>query len=165
MIRYDLVCTSGHRFDAWFRNSADFDRQAADGFLACPACGDARIAKALMTPGVRTARGRPEPPAKDGQAPRAAPPSPPPAPARPTEMVQAAMHQAAMRQMLVAMHNHVTRTARDVGKDFAREARRIHEGEAPEEGIYGQATQEEVDDLLEDGIAVMPLPVPPKADA
>ena len=80
-------------------------------------------------------------------------------------MLHAALKQAAMRQMLMQMHEHVTRHARDVGTDFAKEARRLHEDEIADEGIYGQASREEVEDLLEDGIAVMPLPMPPKSDA
>ena len=163
MIRYGLICGSGHRFDAWFRNSGDFETQATEGFLACPTCGDAKVVKALMTPGVQTARGRAAEPMAD--APSVPAPAPAAPPKAPMPLHHAALQHAAMRQMLVAMHNHVTQTARDVGKAFASEARRIHEGDAPEEGIYGEATREEVEDLLEDGIGVMPLPMPPEADA
>ena len=63
MIRYDLRCGNGHRFDAWFRNSDDFTVQAERGLLACPTCADTQVAKALMTPGVRTSRDRTEVPA------------------------------------------------------------------------------------------------------
>ncbi len=49
----------------------------------------------------------------------------------------------------------------DVGERFAEEARRIHYGEADERGIRGQATREETQALLEEGVAVLPLPVPP----
>ncbi len=171
MIRYDLVCTNRHRFDAWFRNSGEFERQATTGLLDCPICADNTITKALMTPGVQTARGkaRSDPssePSDTAEAPGLpAPIIPKPAPAMPPEAMRAAMRVAAMRQMMVAVHRHVTETAENVGKGFAREARLIHDGEAEERGIYGQASREEVEDLLEDGIAVMPLPAPPESDA
>ena len=176
MIRYDLRCGNGHRFDAWFRNSDDFGTQAERGLLACPSCADTHIAKALMTPGVRTSRDRAEAPAApnapaDGVGGRSSDdggtnkPGPPAPSVPPPPMLHAALKQAAMRQMLMRMHEHVTRHARNVGSDFAKEARRLHEDEIADEGIYGQASREEVDDLLEDGIAVMPLPMPPESDA
>ncbi len=171
MIRYDLVCTNRHRFDAWFRNSGEFERQAATGLLDCPICADTKISKALMTPGVQTARGKarsepsPGPSHATEASGRPVPIAPKPAPDMAPEAVRAAMRVAALRQMMVAMHRHVTETAENVGKGFAREARLIHDGEAEERGIYGEATREEVEDLLEDGITVMPLPAPPESDA
>lgn len=46
----------------------------------------------------------------------------------------------------------------DVGQRFAQEARRIHEGDAPERAIRGQASRDELASLLDDGIPVLPLP-------
>ena len=48
----------------------------------------------------------------------------------------------------------------DVGERFAEEARRIHYGETPERGIRGQATREQTEELMDEGIAVMALPLP-----
>ena len=48
----------------------------------------------------------------------------------------------------------------DVGERFADEARKMHYGEAEERGIRGQATREQTEALLDEGIAVMPLPMP-----
>jgi len=52
----------------------------------------------------------------------------------------------------------------DVGERFAEEARRIHHGEAPERGIRGKASPTETQALLDEGIAVMPLPIPDGMD-
>ena len=60
MIRYSLVCDSGHAFEGWFSESADFDRQVATGFLTCPTCNSAAISKSLMAPSVSTARRKDE---------------------------------------------------------------------------------------------------------
>jgi hypothetical protein len=49
----------------------------------------------------------------------------------------------------------------DVGKQFPEEARRIHYKEAPARAIRGQATQEEHDELVDEGIPVARLPLPP----
>ncbi|MNW13402.1 hypothetical protein D3C71_2113520 [compost metagenome] len=51
--------------------------------------------------------------------------------------------------------------AEDVGDRFPEEARKIHYGEADERGLIGQATVEEAVALLEEGIAIAPLPVLP----
>ena len=48
----------------------------------------------------------------------------------------------------------------DVGTQFASEARKIHYGEAKERGIRGQASRDETLELLDEGINVMPLPLP-----
>jgi hypothetical protein len=49
----------------------------------------------------------------------------------------------------------------DVGGKFPEEARRIYYQEAPARAIRGQATDQEHDELLEEGIPVARLPVPP----
>ena len=52
----------------------------------------------------------------------------------------------------------------DTGRNslyLTEEARRIHYGEAEPRGIYGQAEIEEARALLEEGIAVLPLPALP----
>ena len=55
---------------------------------------------------------------------------------------------------------HVLAHTEDVGSDFAEEARKIHYGEAKERHIRGQASLEETQSLIEEGIEVMPLPLP-----
>lgn len=57
---------------------------------------------------------------------------------------------------------HVEATSEDVGTGFAREARAIHEGRAPERAIIGQANGAEVRELLADDIPVLPLPFVPR---
>jgi hypothetical protein len=58
------------------------------------------------------------------------------------------------------MVREVMANTEDVGERFAEEARRIHYGEADERNIRGQASREETEALLDEGIAVMPLPLP-----
>ena len=54
----------------------------------------------------------------------------------------------------------VVAQTQDVGPQFAQEARRMHHGEAPERAIRGQASVQEAVQLLEEGIAVLPLLLP-----
>jgi hypothetical protein len=64
--------------------------------------------------------------------------------------------QAAWMQMV----RHVMANTEDVGPKFAEEARKIHYGETEERQIRGQATREETEALLDEGIDIVPLPVP-----
>jgi len=58
------------------------------------------------------------------------------------------------------MVRHVVANTEDVGNQFAEEARKIHYGEAKERGIRGQATRDETEALLEEGIAILPVTLP-----
>ena len=46
----------------------------------------------------------------------------------------------------------------DVGPRFAEEALRIHHGEAEDRAIRGQASGQEVRQLVEEGVSILPLP-------
>lgn len=50
----------------------------------------------------------------------------------------------------------------NVGDRFPAEARRIHHQEAPARSIRGVATADETAELLDEGIPILPLLVPPK---
>ncbi len=135
MIRYALRCAEGHSFDSWFASGAEFDRLRAAGLLGCAVCGAASVDKDLMAPRVQ---GSADPSG-------AAPPSLG-APASPAE------------QALAELRRRIEAASENVGRNFAAEARRIHEGEAPARPIIGEARPAEARALIEDGIPVTPLP-------
>ena len=53
MIVFDLNCSAGHVFEAWFGSSGDYDDQQARGLVSCPMCGCSEVGKAPMAPAVR----------------------------------------------------------------------------------------------------------------
>ncbi|MBS0499804.1 MAG: DUF1178 family protein [Burkholderiaceae bacterium] len=149
----DLQCSAGHLFEGWFASEDDFLDQQARQLVACPLCSDTAVSKMLSAPRLNLGRGSEPPatpdsarPAADGRGDQAAPVA-----ALPPQALQAAWLQMVRR---------VLAQTEDVGERFADEARRIHHGEAAERGIRGQATPEQTEALLEEGIAVMPLPIP-----
>ncbi|MEM9012625.1 MAG: DUF1178 family protein [Pseudomonadota bacterium] len=150
MIRYALVCECGHAFESWFRDSEAYNTLRAAGQITCAACGGTRIEKQVMAP--RIGRGAQEK-ADKTPAPEKAPPSPP---APPVTLPETSPVAAAMQ----SMRTWVEKNTENVGKNFATEARRIHDGEAEARAIRGEARREEAEALLEDGIAVAPLPWP-----
>lgn len=52
MIRYDLKCSDGHVFDAWFKDAGSFEAQIASSDVSCPHCGSEHVGKALMAPAI-----------------------------------------------------------------------------------------------------------------
>lgn len=137
MIRYSLTCAEGHRFDSWFASAEAYDGLASAGHLSCTVCGSGSVEKALMAPSVAAEKG--------GRSLSA--------PASPAE------------QALADLRRHVEETSEYVGMSFAREARAIHQGEAPERPIYGEARADEARKLIEDGVPVAPLPFRPGSKA
>ena len=128
MIRYDLICTHGHEFEAWFRDSAAFDDDKAKRRLQCPVCATRKVDKAIMAPGI------------------------------PKKSSQTQSDKDAFIKMAQKVEQHVTENFDYVGDGFADEARAMHYGDAEQRDIYGEATPEDAVDLLEEGIEVLPLP-------
>ncbi|QFS82357.1 hypothetical protein FIU97_06020 [Roseivivax sp. THAF40] len=146
MISYTLKCASGHSFDSWFQSATAFETLQAQGMVSCAICGDTKVEKALMAPAVSKST------SKDEQAkPIAAPDRPGPlsAPKSPAE------------QAIAALKAHVEKNHHYVGKSFASEARAIHDGDAPERPIWGEARPDEARKLAEDGVPIAPLPFTP----
>ena len=134
MIVLNLQCSAVHPFEGWFDSVEDFDRQASTAMVACPLCGDTQVSRLPSGPRIKKALG-------NG--------------VEPNQEVVAQM----MRQL-----SEMATNSEDVAERFPEEARRIHYGEAEERNIRGQATLTETRELLEEGIAVMPLPFPAKAE-
>ncbi len=158
MIRFSLRCDNDHQFESWFKDSTAFDKMIDAELVECPTCGDSRISKALMTPAVAKApgvKGRAE--AKPAKAPPAKPPVDGPRHASGPMPAQVMALLQRMRQEIEANCDYV-------GEDFAKEARRIHEGEVEARGIYGEASDEEAEELRDDGIDIARLPWVPRSD-
>ena len=129
MILFNLVCAAEHQFEGWFRDGASYDAQAAAGAIACPVCADHGVRKAPMAPRLIKSRSDAADPV-------------------PTEL----------RQALTALRRHVEENCAYVGDRFPEEARRMHYGETEKRSVYGEASVEEARALLEEGVAVLPLP-------
>ncbi|HEX7864570.1 MAG TPA: DUF1178 family protein [Variovorax sp.] len=141
----NLRCAHGHGFEGWFASNEAFDSQLASGLVECPVCGDTAIVKLLSAP--RLNLGNAKAP-QEAAAPAAAAASNVP----PAELSPEARWMRAVREVLAKTE--------DVGDRFADEARKMHYGETQERGIRGQATPEQTEALLDEGIPVMALPIP-----
>ena len=144
----DLQCAHQHTFEGWFGSEDDFQSQLARDLVECPLCGNSEIVKKLSAP--RLNLGAVQLPSKTDVEPVAEPGNAVSAPAPSPEA------QVAWMKMV----RHVIANTEDVGSQFAEEARKIHYGERKERNIRGEATVEETEALLDEGIDVLPLPIP-----
>lgn len=147
MIVFDLLCVAGHRFEGWFASAGDFASQKEAQLLSCPACNSSNVER---VPSVsRVNLGAPEP-----RTPTAKP--------QPSADMQGKDPFAIAQMLYSRMLDEMLTKSEDVGKEFPAEARKIFYKEAPERAIRGEATQEQHEELVEEGIPVLRLPVPPR---
>ena len=134
MIQYALKCDNEHSFDSWFQSAAAFEKLSNAGMVTCAICGSKKVDKAIMAPSVKKSeKGKKNTPSLT----------------KPTNSAEHAIKK---------LKTYVESNSDYVGKDFATEARDMHEGTAPERSIYGEAKPEDAKKLIEDGIPVTPLP-------
>jgi hypothetical protein len=144
MIVFDLLCGGGHRFEGWFNSAADFSAQKKHRILECPTCGTAKVDRvpsaARLNFGVQEKPKTPEKtPEMEGKDP------------------------FAIAQILYSkMIDELLTKSEDVGTKFPEKAREIFYEREAARPIRGQATEEEHDDLLAEGIPVSRFPIPPK---
>ena len=148
MIVFDLLCAVGHRLEGWFGSAEDFALQKERRLLACPTCGSAAVER--VPSALRVNLGALE----------SKPPKTPQTPARTPDME--GKDPFAIAQMLYSrMLDDLLTKSEDVGKEFPAEARKIYYQEVPARAIRGQATEQEHDELVDEGIPVARLPIPP----
>jgi hypothetical protein len=126
----NLACGQGHTFEGWFASEEDFVAQCRQAQLQCPLCGDATVTKKPSAPHVM----------RSGK--------------------QAVSQVQDASALWLSVARQIMAQTTDVGANFAEEARKIHYGETPERGIRGTASLEETRSLLEEGVSVVPFPVP-----
>jgi len=145
MIIYDLSCDNDHRFEGWFRSADEFDAQQHSRLVTCPQCESHIIRRLPSAIAISSHRG--ESGAEIKAAPRASAPG--------TAVMPAGSQVLSMyRQLVQSMINN----SEDVGNSFAEEARKIHYNQAPERPIRGDATEEECEELRDEGIPILRLP-------
>lgn len=153
MIHYALKCADNHRFESWFQSGAAFDKLKAAGMVACSVCGSSDVDRDIMAPRVSHGSAAPD---AEHQPKQEAEPSPGARPAPSAGPLSTPSSPA--EQALARLKDHVEKNSDYVGGDFAREARAMHVGEAPERSIYGEAKPDEARKLIEDGVNIAPLP-------
>lgn len=146
----NLQCARQHAFEGWFASESDFQAQCTAGQMVCPLCGDTRVHKTPSAPRLNLGASNSKPV---------------PAQHSPGDITTATEEHGqlpdaqALQAAILRMARHLAANTENVGTRFAEEARRIHYGEVAGRAIRGQASVAETHALLEEGIAVLPLPL------
>lgn len=142
MIVLNLCCDKEHLFEGWFGSAEAYDEQRSRHLVACPLCGSTAIDRRPSAPYVQTR-----------------PATTPAASAKPaTDAGSDAPVPAEAVATLMKLLRRAARQSEDVGETFPEEARRIHYGESEARNIRGQASRDELGELLDEGIMVLPVP-------
>ncbi len=131
MIKYNLICECGKTFESWFSSSAEYDALKKRQLINCIYCDSLSVKKSIMAPNLFS---------KSNKIPK-----------------KNKLEKKIVKQLL-DFRRYIEKNCKDVGNNFTQEARRIHYDKKTSKGIYGQATPEETDELLEEGIEVTTIP-------
>ena len=174
MVKFSLICDQAHSFEGWFQNNDSFEAQRTAEQIICPVCASASVRKALMAPNLSTPKTKAriaeraaESISEEAGSAASSTAMTPPAEAAPSAGIKPAAsapaQMAQMMQMARTVRKFVEDNCKNVGPAFAEEARKMHNGDIEAEPIYGTSTEEEREELAEDGIAFAELPeLPPE---
>jgi hypothetical protein len=141
VIVFDLGCENNHRFEGWFASGHDFDRQLEHKLITCPVCSNANVVRLPHAAHIRST------------------PAAKPAP-RTATAASGQQYANVGKEVLAKLVEKLVENTEDVGAAFPEEARKIHYRETPERTIRGTASREEVEELVDEGIEVVALPIP-----
>ena len=132
MIHYDLKCEKNHIFSSWFNCVDAFDKLEMSNLLSCAVCGSSNVHRAIMAPKVSRSN--------------------------PKESSPLIGEASSAEQKMLEIRKKLEAEAENVGENFADEARAMHDGDTPMRSIYGEAKIKDAQDLIEDGVPVIPMP-------
>ena len=135
MIKFDLICENQHIFEASFDDSNSFEKQKRKKQIECPLCNSSSISKSVMAPNI------------SGKS---------------TSSAKINLEKKKLfsnyNKQLNKIKSEIEKNFTYVGKKFPEEARKIHYGEAKDKPIYGEATEKESQELVDEGIGLVRLP-------
>ena len=131
MIKYNLVCECGKDFESWFSSSTEYDVLKKRKLVNCIYCNSTSIEKSIMSPNL---------------------------PVKSQKKSKKVQLEQNIKKQLLNFRRYIEKNCKNVGDNFPQEARNIHYDKKTSKGIYGKATQEEANELLEEGIEVGTIP-------
>ena len=135
MIKYKLKCKNCEKsFDSWFSSSKEFEKLRSNKFLSCHFCNSKKIIKNLMAPNIMTANQKLENNLKMKK-------------------------NNTIKKKILEFQNFIEKNFENVGDDFAYKARSLHyDNKKNKKGIYGNASQNQIKELKEEGIETQIFP-------
>ena len=131
MIKYNLICECGQTFESWFSSSTEYDSLKKKKLINCIYCHNTAVQKSVMSPNLSS---------KSNKA------------------IKKTKLEKKIKKQLLDFRKYIEKNCENVGSNFPQEARSIHYDKKKSKGIYGKATTEETNELLEEGIEITTLP-------
>ena len=131
MIKYNLACECGKDFESWFSSSTEYDVLRKRKLVSCIYCNSTSVKKSIMSPNL---------------------------PVKSQKKSKKVQLEQNIKKELLNFRRYIEKNCKNVGDNFPQEARNIHYDKKTSKGIYGKATQEEANELLEEGIEVGTIP-------
>ena len=134
MIKYNLKCENKHEFESWFSNSKEYEKLKKKKLLECIYCKSTQIEKSIMSPRVLNKK------------------------------ILSKKYKIDKREIekiknnLQNIRNFVEKNFEYVGDKFAKEVKDIYYDKKINKKIYGTTTQEEREELKEEGIDLFSIP-------
>mgnify|MGYP001370069626 CR=1 FL=1 len=139
MIKYNLKCKNRHEFESWFSDSKEFEKLKSNKMIECTFCGTKLIEKSIMSPNILNNEDK-------------------------DKTIKSSQNLQKIKEDLLKMRNFVEKNFEYVGKDFPREVRNIYYDKRKNKNIYGKATEEETEELKDEGIELTSIPWIDKRD-
>jgi hypothetical protein len=131
MISFDLECKNGHKFEGIFKDYDSYNDQLGRKMIACPICENAEIKRLYTGCSIQSRSSENTRPGKDAQN---------------------------IFDAIRMVHEYVKNNFENVGSDFADKSRAMYYGIEDQKNIYGTSTVQEMKELIEEGITVIPIP-------
>ena len=131
MIKYNLTCKCGEMFESWFINSSEFDSLRKKKLIKCIYCESSLVKKSVMSPNLSS---------------------------KSNKISKKTKLEKNIKKQLLNFRKYIEKNCKNVGDNFAREARNIYYEKKNSQGIYGKTTPEEASELIEEGIEVVTVP-------
>ena len=142
MIAFDIICSNGHIFECWFKDSASYEEQKSSGIINCPVCNDNDVEKVFSPFAIKKNEEK-----------------------RKEEKKREEVNSPNPYQALRVISEYLDKHFEDVGADFTKEALKIHWGESEQRNIKGVATPQEETLLKEEGVPFIKVPILKRLDS
>ena len=132
MIKYNLTCKCNCIFDSWFASSEEFGRLMKKKLITCIECNSNKVNKSIMSPNISSSKK--------------------------TDNMDYKF-QKNIKKKIIEYQKFIEKNCRYVGDNFAKEARSIYyDKKETTKGIYGKVSDEEIEELNDEGIITTTIP-------
>jgi hypothetical protein len=130
MISLDFECDRGHRFEGYFNDYEAYKSQLDRKIIVCPLCESTSVTRKFTGCSIQ---------------------------AKPTDASRIEKMNPNLFDAIRAFNRFVRDNYENVGQDFADTARAMHYGFEEQRNIYGESSLDEIEELREEGIGIVPL--------